>query len=618
MKRLFGRFAIMEGAHLETLATRYRLDVPLPDPAYRVEVAAIFAGVENRPADRANLFRIAIAMEQRAARFFTERAAGCAPGSGERLLYEELATEEREHASTLAAAYERWRRDKPEQPNVALLGPSAPHASGVRASSAHNAASIVFERADPARTALVAGGESLTYAALREAVARAAGELRRRGILPGDRVAIKLPDGFDWVIGHLGAMWAGAIAVPVNPRVPAAEWQYILEEAGFSLILAESADDTPAPWNARVALLDEFRRGSRAAAPMDPCPVAPDAPAHWCHSSGTSGRPKAVVHAHRFARRIEQVLEEGIDLTPDDRLYASSKLFFAYPQTNSLWTGLKVGATVIVDPRWPNAAGVAEIVAATRPTILLTVPSLYRNLVHDGLGRAIGAAGVRLCLSAGEALPPSVRAAWREQSGLEIVNGYGASETMVLAMLDRGAGFEPSPGVDIRPLATVEPGMPTRMAIRAPTVALGYLDRPQAQAEHFRGDTFVPADLFVEDAEGRWHFAGREDSLVKIRGRWVNLVDLEEKLSASLGGLREIAAVLVPDPDGVDAVACFYAADDADAVGASLRARADAMPPHQRPRWWHAIDTLPRGPTGKLLRRRLQDLHPTLDPNESP
>jgi acyl-coenzyme A synthetase/AMP-(fatty) acid ligase len=150
--------------------------------------------------------------------------------------------------------------------------------------------------------------------------------------------------------------------------------------------------------------------------------------------------------------------------------------------------------------------------------------------------------------------------------------------------------------------------VPTRLLIRAPTLALGYLDRPQAQAENFRDGAFCPADLFSRTADGGWQFAGREDSLVKIHGRWVNLVELEEKLAATVPGVVEAAAVVVPDADGVDAVAFFFSAGDEAQVHAALLARASALPPHQRPLWWQAVPALPRGPTGKLLRRKLREL----------
>ena len=629
LRRLFTQFAIMEGEHMEALSLRYRIDVPPPSPEFRLEVAAIFANVAYRPSDPDNLFRIAIGLERRAAQYFDTRSRLAPENSEERLLYAELAEEERGHTDLLMHEHACWLDDQ-----AGRFSTVASALGSVDPDAVDNAAVLLLSGQDATRTALVCGNQTLRYGELREAVARAAGYWRSRGIQPGDRIAIKLPDGLPWVTAFLGAMWAGAVAVPVNPRVPAPEWHYILEEAGFSLILAEDSADTPPPWQQRTLTLQDFQAGQQDAQALPACPVAPQTPAFWCHSSGTSGKPKAVVHAHRFAGRIEEVSRDGIGITGADRLYASSKLFFSYPQTNSLWVGLKLGATVIVDPAWPTAAGVAATVAAQRPTVLMSVPSLYRNLLHDGLAPGIARAGVRLCLSAGEALPPSLRQEWHRQTGLQIVNGYGASEVLVLVMLDHGDGngFRPSPGVEIEPFGDATTGLPTRLRIKVSTQALGYLDRPQAQAETFIDGAFCPADLFIlespvnagasEDAptpslgwgqgSGGWRFAGREDSLVKIHGRWVNLIELEERLTSKSPDLREGAAVLVADDDGVDAVAFFFCASDAAAVASQLQERAAALPPHQRPRWWHAVEALPRGPTGKLLRRRLQELHDKL------
>ena len=641
LRALFSRFAVMEGEHMETLSRRFHVEPPAPSPALRLQAAALFAGIEHRPQDPDNLFRIALGLEQRAMRFFSERASLAGEGSATQRLYLDLADEERAHAELLADAHARWSAGASGR-----LG-TDPHAAaprpGDQAAHTMNAAALLLDGQDARRTALVChGGESLDYGELRARVARTASCWRAHGVGPGDRVAIKLPDGPDWVVAFLGTIWCGAIAVGVNPRAPVADWQYILDEAGFRLILAETLDDTPSPWRERVLLQGDWRDALPRCTALPAQTMDEDSPALWCHSSGTSGKPKAVVHAHRFARQIEQVSREGLGLVAGDRLFASSKLFFSYPQTNSLFAGLKLGATVILDPQWPTAASVAATVAAQRPTVLFSVPSLYRNLLHAGHAPAIAAAGVRLCVSAGEALPASLRSAWLQQSGLGIVNGYGASETLVLVMIDRGDGdgFAPSPGVDIQPLSEVAPGAPTRLLIRAPTLALGYLDRPQAQSEHFRDGAFCPADLFAIEYQvnagppqvdlhpsgggGRaaaasgphpmgWRFAGREDSLVKIHGRWVNLVELEERLSLRAPGIAEAAAVCVPDADGVDAVAFFFVAGDPTTVEAALRAAAEAMPPYQRPRWLHVVDALPRTPTGKLLRRKLQELHLALD-----
>jgi acyl-coenzyme A synthetase/AMP-(fatty) acid ligase len=461
---------------------------------------------------------------------------------------------------------------------------------------------------------LVCGEQQLSYGELRDRVARAAGLWRARGLKPGDRVAIKLPDGIDWVVAFLGTIWAGGVAVAVNPQIPAPEWSYILDEAGFNVILATSADDTPAPWTGRVMLVDEGRRAVAATAPVEPHWVYEHTPAFWCHSSGTSGKPKAVVHKHGFAREIERISRERIGIQAGDRLFATSRLFFSYPQTNSLFAGLKLGATIILDPQWPTAASVAETVEKMRPTVFFSVPSLYRTLLHAGLAPKLAAAGVRRCVSAGEALPASLREAWREATDIGMIDGYGASETLVLVLtaLDGDDGLQPSPGVDVRPLdaEAAALGIPTRLCFRASTLAIGYLDRPAAQAESFRGGAFCPADLFLRTGSGGWRFAGREDSLVKIKGRWVNLVELEERLAAGMPGLLEAATVCVPDADGVDSVAMFFVArtGERESVEQGLRERAADLPPYQRPGRLHAIDVLPRTPTGKLLRRRLAEM----------
>jgi acyl-coenzyme A synthetase/AMP-(fatty) acid ligase/rubrerythrin len=606
LRALFGRFAVMEGEHMETLSRRYHVEMPAPSPTFSLMTAAVYADAQP-PQDAADLFKLAIALEKRAVAFFGERAAAIDRDAPERRLYEELAAEEREHAQILTTEYGRWRSRLP-----GLYGGDAPALAARAASGSdavRNAAELLLAGHDDASTALECGDERISYGQLRDRVARAAAVWHARGLRPGDRVAVKLPDGIDWVVCWLGTIWAGGVAVGVNPRIPAPEWQYILDEAGFNVIVAESADDTAAPWGERVITLAEGRRAVAAAAPAEPVQLTGDSPMFWVHSSGTSGRPKAVAHAHRCVPEVGRVSAERMGMRAGDRLYASSKLFFAYPLTNLLLAGLRNGATLILDPTWPTPQTVAQAVERTRPDMLFSVPSLYRHLLHEGLAPGIAAAGVRCCVSAGEALPATLRQAWREATGLPMINGYGASEVLVLVMteIDGDDGLQPSPGSEIAPLdaAAADAGGPTRLLIGSPMQALGYLDRPAAQADSFRAGRFCPADLFVRTAGGGWRFGGREDSLVKISGRWVNLVDLEETLGTGVPGLREAAAVCVPDADGVDTVGLFFAGSDDETAQRELQARIAALPRYQRPAWLRPIDALPRTPTGKLLRRKL-------------
>ncbi|HLT27702.1 MAG TPA: AMP-binding protein [Zeimonas sp.] len=476
-----------------------------------------------------------------------------------------------------------------------------------------NAASVLLANGNDDDVALVCGTQTRSYGELREAVARAAGAWHARGLRPGERVAVQIPDGFAWVESFLGCIAAGGVAVGVNPRLPSAEWQSMLETADFRFVLAESRAETPAPYRERVIALEEWLVEHADAEPRDAMPCEPTQPAVWVHSSGTSGKPKAVVHGHRFALEIERVTAEVVGATARDRIFASSKMFFSYPQTNALYAGLKLGASVVLDPAWPTAAGVAETVARTHPTVLCSVPSLYRNLLKEGLAARLVRDGVRRFVSAGEALSTDLRDEWHRQTGAAIINGYGASETLVLVMTDRddGRGLRPSPGIDARPLAGTG-ASPTRLSFAAPMIALGYWNLPAEQNEHFRDGRFCPSDLFEPQADGSWRFAGREGSLVKVHGRWVDLIAIEETLGLVSDDILEAAAVLVPDDDGVDAVAVFYVPKDPASpqrAEAALRTHAETMPPYRRPRWFHPIDALPRTPTGKLIRRRLQDLH---------
>jgi len=612
LRELFARFAAMEREHMNTLARRYHVDMTPVFDTHAIEHAVVFAGVDHRVGDAEDLFRVAIDMEERAATFFEATAEGSASGSAAQRLYRELAAEEREHAALLRTEQAHWREGKAR----AAGDERPPIATGAHATM--NAAEVLLADHDDARVALVCGSEEMRRGELRLAVARAGARWRARGVRRGDRVAIKLADGIDWVVAYLGVIWAGGVAVGVNPRVPASDWLAILDAAGFAFILAEPATDTPAPWSRLVVSLDEWRRELSGAAPADAEPMQPEDPALWVHSSGTSGHPKAVVHPQRIAREIERVGRECLGLTAEDRIYASSKLFFAYPLANCILTGLKVGATIILDPQWPTAQGVVASIMARRANVLFSVPSLYRNLLKEGLAGQLAQCGVRLYVSAGEALPATLRDEWKRQLGCTIINGFGASETLVLVLVDSddGCGLRISPGVDVAALDERAPAPhgPERIVIRGSTVALGYWNRPDAQAEHFRDGAFAPSDLFERVEGGGWRFAGRDDSLVKVYGRWVDLVELEQRIALACPGIAEAAAVTVPDADGVDAIALFFVAQPGAPVldAATLREHADRLPPYQRPRWLHPIETLPRTATGKLVRRRLRDLHATL------
>ncbi|MEP7329870.1 MAG: AMP-binding protein, partial [Betaproteobacteria bacterium] len=258
-----------------------------------------------------------------------------------------------------------------------------------------NAAALLLDGHDATAVALVCGDDQMTYGTLRERVARAAAAWRAAGVAIGDRVAIALPDNLDWVVAYLGVIWAGGVAVAVNPRVPPDEWNTIVGAAGFRCILAATPIATPPACKARMLAVDDWRGLVAGAPAVAPCMMEDHAAAFWSHSSGSSGSPKAVVHAHRFARHVADVASDVLDVHIGDRLFASSRMFFVYPLGNSLFAGLKLGATIILDPQWPTAATVAATVAIARPSIFFSVPSMYRSLLRDGFATVFAHNGVR-------------------------------------------------------------------------------------------------------------------------------------------------------------------------------------------------------------------------------
>ena len=495
------------------LARRYHLDVP--DPRRPSASRWRRCSPTWRTArDPDNLFRIAIALERRAA--FLHRACRCgAAGSAEALFLNWPP---------------RGRSTPARSPPNCSAGSRAGRGCSAPAPRAQ-AGSELGRRPDQRRRAAAAGGHDAERVALgvrrpaahhgelRDRVARAAAVAARGWRARPPRVAIKLPDGLDWVVAFLGTLWAGGTAVAVNPKIPAPEWHYILDEAGFTVILAESADDTPPPWRDKVVLVDEGRRAVSAASrwrrawstptrrPSGCIPRAPQA------SQG--GGACAPLRPRGRAR-----LAERLGITADDRLFASSRLFSYPADQQPVGPAESWGATVVLDPQWPTARrAYAATVAATRPTVLFSdrslPPDAARGLARASrrpacamrIGRRGAAAKTARCLARAD------RAAWSAATAPPrpwcwCSRPAGATTACNLRRVCSCARW--TPGRRRR--------QPTRLCFRVDMQALGYLDRPARRPTASRDGAFCPADLFVATAGGGgWRFAGREDTLLKIR-----------------------------------------------------------------------------------------------------
>jgi acyl-coenzyme A synthetase/AMP-(fatty) acid ligase len=463
------------------------------------------------------------------------------------------------------------------------------------------------------RAALICGARTLSYRALAAQVARAANALRAFGVRPGERVLLQTGDTPEFAAAWLGTLHAGAVAVALNRDLPAPELDYIRADSGARLTISDDtvggAGMASGSWRAAL---------ERASAEATPVPRAAEDPAFWLYSSGTTGSPKGIIHAHRSVLAAGQAQRGVIGLAAGERTLTTSKLFFAYALEHGLLGPLAIGATALLEPDWPSAESVAALVERHRPATLFSVPTFYRRLLSLAPERLAPFRQVRRFIAAGERLPAPLVAQWRAATGGEILSLYGMSETFCACIVtppgtSTGAHTGlPVAGVDTR-LMTPEgdaarPGEAGVLWLRHPALALGYANRAEQTTAQFRDFWFCSQDLFVRDAEGFYAYQGRSDELVKVAGQWVQPSELEEAV-ADEAAIAEAACVPVTDRDGFERLALFVAhRGDAEAArAAAARACEEKLPRHKRPKWIHAVTELPRTATGKVQRFKLRE-----------
>jgi benzoate-CoA ligase len=478
--------------------------------------------------------------------------------------------------------------------------------------------------------AILWGDAAITYDQLSAAINRAGNALLAAGIREGDRVVLLMADTPDLVAAYLAVMKAGGVAIALNTRGSPGDVAHALDDSGCAAVITdhtlrpllesglERAGNRPALVIDDVAVWSAGRPDLMAARP-----VAATDPAFMIYTSGTTGAAKAAVHRHGDVSIGELHLARNFGVVPGDRVFSTSKLFFAYALGHSLIGALKCGATVILHDGWPDAEAVAEVVERHAPTILLSVPTLYRNLLRSEVVGRPAFRRIRHFVSAGERLPESVFAEWLKATGQPILEGIGTSEIVFLAIANTptayriGSSGRPQPWARVRLLdedgkPVREPGRNGILWLKMASVAAGYWNRPDKTAEAFQRGWYRTGDVFSFDAEGWWHHHGRGDDMLKISGQWVSPGEIEEH-ALKLPGIAEVAAVGVVNEDGLVRLGlAVVPAEDAPApaaLEASLRQHFErSLSIYKCPRRIRFLDAMPRTVTGKLQRFRVRDL----------
>jgi 4-hydroxybenzoate-CoA ligase len=512
------------------------------------------------------------------------------------------------------------------------------------ATSSYNAVTYLLDRnIDAGRANKLAFTDStrdLTYGALRDDSNRLAHLLRSLGVRREERVAMIMLDTVDFPVVFLGAIRAGIVPVPLNTLLTAEQYAYVLADCRARVLFVSEAllpvvRDVAGrmPDLEHVIVAGDNAHGFRklsddlAGKPTDFATAAthPDEPAFWLYSSGSTGMPKGVRHLHAsLAATAETYASQVLGIREDDVGLSAAKLFFAYGLGNALTFPMSVGATTVLNPERPTPAAMFALLKRYNPTIFFGVPTLFAAMLNDEtLKDATAGSRLRICTSAGEALPESVGNAWKARFGADILDGVGSTELLHIFLsnapgdIKYGSSGRPVPGYRVRLVddagGDVADGEVGELLVDAPSAGEGYWNQRSKSRRTFEGHWTRTGDKYTRDADGRYTFCGRADDMFKVSGIWVSPFEVE---SALITHPAVLEAAVVPEPDGEGLLKPkAYIVLRADAARDDLHEALkehvkQKIGPWKYPRWIDVVDSLPKTATGKIQRFKLREPAP--------
>jgi benzoate-CoA ligase family protein len=496
---------------------------------------------------------------------------------------------------------------------------------------------------DGDRLALTGPAGDLSYAGLWDRVCRTAAGLRAAGVQPEQRILMVMADSPHFAVVYLAALRVGAIPVPVSTMLrtdgiaellrdsrarflavttefaAAAEPAAVLASTGAAPELAGILSDFPLASSPRpVHLLDDLA----AAAPDESVyDSAPDSPAFWLYTSGTTGTPKGAMHRHGSIPVVcETYGQQVLGIRPDDRCLSAAKAFFAYGLGNSLLFPLSAGAASVLLPPASRPDLIAETAVKYGATLFFGGPTFFANMLRAGMpADALG--GVRLAASAGEALPAALYERWTRHFGVDIIDGIGMTEMLHIFLSNAPGAVRPGttgvavPGYDLKLVdeetgrEVTAAGTPGTLFVRGASTATGYWARYDASRLVFQGEWLRTGDTYVRDDDGYYACLGRTGDMIKASGIWVSPMEVEARLLAH-PAVAQAVVVAAPDADSLEKpVAYVVLAAGAAVTEAELIEHCRAgLPSFKRPRAVVFTDGFPTTATGKIRRVELRAL----------
>jgi benzoate-CoA ligase family protein len=486
------------------------------------------------------------------------------------------------------------------------------------------------------RVVLITDDGPVTYAALDALVNRAGNALRDIGVLPEQRVGLLLYDGPAFYAAFLGAIKIGAVPIPINTLLRQSDYQFMLNDSrAVAIVVSEPLAAGLLPILHLLPCLKHvivsggalsgfasFEALIETASPtLTAAETHKDDPAFWLYSSGSTGTPKGTIHLqHDIVYTIDGYARGVLGISEHDRILSAAKLFFAYGLGNSLSFPLGIGAQAVVFPGRPVAGSMFGAIERHHPTIFFAVPTLYAAMLQVENVARFDLSSLRICVSAGEALPPEIFRRWHERFGLEIVDGIGSTEMLHMFLSNRPGSCRPgTSGVEVPGYAAkivdeegnaVAPGTMGTLMVSGDSAAAGYWKQHEKTKAIFQGHWVNTGDKYIRDDVGYYHYCGRTDDMLKVGGNWVSPMEVENTVLAH-DAVLECAVVGAADTDGLTKPKAFVVLRPGTAANAEIAREIQSfvksrIAPYKYPRWIEFLPELPKTATGKIQRFKLR------------